>query len=86
MPTYDYLCQKCNHIFEKRFDSWTEKEQPTTEPCPECKEENCVIQTLTKAPGLVSDSKTPMRRAGSEWADRLKQIKKGSGRDNTIKT
>ena len=86
MPTYDYLCQKCNHIFERRFNHWDEKEQPLGEPCPECKEEKSIVQTMTKAPGLVSDSKTAMRRAGSEWNDRLKQIKKGSGRDNTIKT
>jgi hypothetical protein len=36
--------------------------------------------------GLVSDSKTPLRRAGSGWNDVLKKIKKGSGRSNTIKT
>jgi hypothetical protein len=36
--------------------------------------------------GLVSDSKTPMRRAGTEWNDVLKKIKKGSARSNTIKT
>jgi hypothetical protein len=36
--------------------------------------------------GFISDSKTAMRRAGTEWNDRLKQIKKGSGRVNTIKT
>jgi hypothetical protein len=34
---------------------------------------------------MVSDSKSAMRRAGSEWQDRLKQIKKGSGRNNNIK-
>jgi hypothetical protein len=36
--------------------------------------------------GLVSDSKTPLRRAGSGWNDVLKKIKKGSARSNTIKT
>jgi hypothetical protein len=35
--------------------------------------------------GLVSDHKTPMRRAGSGWKDMLGKIKKGSGRNNTIK-
>jgi hypothetical protein len=35
--------------------------------------------------GLVSDSKGIHRRAGSDFNDRLKQIKKVSGRRNTIK-
>ena len=62
------------------------RKEPEQQPCPNCNNTECVEQTLTEAPKLVSDSKTAMRRAGSEWADRLKQIKKGSGRDNTIKT
>jgi len=54
-----------------------------SQPCPECEGE--VYRTFETG-GIASDSKTPMRRAGSEWNDRLKQIKKGSGRVNTIKT
>ncbi len=33
MPTYDYLCQGCNHTFEK-FQSITAK---TLRKCPKCK-------------------------------------------------
>lgn len=61
----------------------TERDEPTLQPCPECQGD--VYRTLETA-GILSDSKTPMRRAGSEWNDRLKQIKKGSGRVNTINT
>jgi hypothetical protein len=61
----------------------SERDEPMSQPCPECQGE--VYRTLETA-GILSDSKTPMRRAGSEWNDRLKQIKKGSGRVNTIKT
>lgn len=63
-----------------------DRKQPEQEECPNCKEKECVHQTLTQAPTLVSDYKTAQRRAGSEFNDRLKQIKKGSGRNNTIKT
>jgi hypothetical protein len=35
--------------------------------------------------GLISDYKTTTRRAGTEFNNRMKQIKKGSGRSNTIK-
>lgn len=61
----------------------SERDEPMSQPCPECEGE--VYRTLETA-GILSDSKTPMRRAGTEWNDRLKQIKKGSGRVNTIKT
>lgn len=62
-----------------------DRKQPEQEACPNCNEQNCVEQTLTEPPKLVSDSKSIHRRAGSEFNDRLKQIKKGSGRSNTIK-
>ena len=62
------------------------RKEPEQEACPNCNEKDCVEQTLTKAPGLVSDSKSALTRAGSGWNDVLKGIKKGSGRSNTIKT
>ena len=62
----------------------SERDEPVKEQCPECNEGE-LFRTMETA-GLISDSKTPMRRAGTEWNDRLKQIKKGSGRVNTIKT
>ena len=83
MPTYAYQCKKCEHYFEEILKI-SERDEPVKLPCPECKDGE-VYRTLETA-GFVSDSKTAMRRAGTEWNDRLKQIKKGSGRSNTIKT
>jgi hypothetical protein len=40
---------------------------------------------LIKAPSMVSDTKSTMTRAGSEWQEHLKNIKSKSGRGNTIK-
>lgn len=66
--------------------SMSARKEPEQEPCPSCNAEaGNVHQTLTEAPKLVSDSKSIHRRAGSEFNDRLKQIKKGSGRVNSIK-
>lgn len=42
-------------------------------------------RNIIQAPSMVSDSKSVMTRAGSEWQDHLKNIKKQSGRGNTIK-
>jgi hypothetical protein len=61
------------------------RKEPEQEACPDCNENNCVEQTLTEPPKLVSDSRDIHSRAGSEFNNRLKQIKKVSGRVNTIK-
>lgn len=63
----------------------SDRKQPEQEACPNCNEKDCVHQTLSSAPPLVSDSKSIHTRAGTEFNNRLKQIKKGSGRSNTIK-
>jgi hypothetical protein len=60
------------------------RKDPEQTPCEQCGGE--IYQSLLQAPTLVSDSKSMHRRAGSEFNDRMKQIKKGSGRSNTIKT
>jgi hypothetical protein len=61
----------------------SKRDEATQQPCSECGGE--IYRTLETG-GLVSDSKTPLRRAGSGWSDVLKKVKKGSGRSNTIKT
>ena len=60
----------------------SDRDEPLKQPCKDCGGE--LYRTLETA-GMLSDSKSAMRRAGSEWQDRLKQIKKGSGRNNNIK-
>lgn len=84
MPTYDYVCSKCEHTFEKicRIDNRLDAE---SEACPNCKKESCVTLTLN-APSLVS----PFRIDGlvkpkGDFKERMQQIKKVSGRNSTIK-
>lgn len=60
------------------------RKEPESTPCEQCGGE--IYQSVTEAPSLVSDSVDIHRRAGSEFNDRMKQIKKSSGRSNTIKT
>lgn len=76
MPTYNFRSKTDGEIIEKslkisELDKWKE-ENPDWE------------QIHTSAPGMVSGSMTPMRRAGKEWENKLQAIKKGSGRGNTI--
>jgi hypothetical protein len=42
-------------------------------------------QVITGIGGMISDSKSTMTRAGSEWQSHLKRIKKGAGSGNTVK-
>lgn len=60
----------------------SQRDDPVSQPCPECKGE---IYRTMETGGLVSDSKSIHTRAGTEFNNRLKQIKKVSGRSNTIK-
>jgi hypothetical protein len=48
-------------------------------------EDDDIVRVLV-APKFASNTVTNLRRAGNEWQDLLGNIKKGSGRKNTIKT
>lgn len=48
-------------------------------------EDDDVVKVLS-SPKFASNTMSNLRRAGSEWNDLLKGIKKASGKDNTIKT
>ena len=35
MPTYDYQCDACNHVFDL-FETIANRDQPCSAPCPAC--------------------------------------------------
>lgn len=35
MPTYDYNCENCGHVFEE-FLSMSKCDKPISDPCPKC--------------------------------------------------
>lgn len=43
------------------------------------------VVRVIEAPSIVSTSTSTLRKAGGEWNNLLSEIKKGSGRGNTIK-
>jgi hypothetical protein len=45
-----------------------------------------LVRHYSKAPGLTSGTKSALTVAGKEWEGHLNRIKKGSGKQNTIKT
>tara|TARA_A200000159_G_C7128367_1_gene257767 strand:+ start:229 stop:459 length:231 start_codon:yes stop_codon:yes gene_type:complete len=48
-------------------------------------EDDDIVRVLVP-PKFASNTVSNLRRAGGEWQDLLGNIKKGSGRKNTIKT
>lgn len=83
MPQYEYKCRECSHYFTE-LHSMSDRTIPVGNPCPECGAEGSIYQTFTSTPSLVSDTKSTLTRAGSEWGDVLKKVKKASGRQNSI--
>jgi len=47
-------------------------------------EENPHLRQIIGTPGFISQHGSTIGKAGSEWRDKLKEIKKKSGRGNTI--
>ena len=76
MPTYDYVCDACDHAFEQtRMIS--ERDQPISEPCPKCQKEGEVRRdwSLT-TPGLGADhTLTPDKATGGRWSELMNRMK-----------
>ena len=77
MPVYEFKNSETNEIVEKilrisEYDQFV-KDNPE------------LVRHYSTAPSLTSDSISPLTRAGKEWENHLSNIKKHSGRDNTIK-
>jgi putative FmdB family regulatory protein len=74
MPLYEYQCTKCNHAFNEilKID---DRNEPTINPCPNCKETQC-IQSIMGAANLVSPNAiSGLRKPKSDFKERMAQIK-----------
>lgn len=79
MPQYDFKNKETGEVKElslriSEYDQWLLDNPQWVRYFP-----------ASSAPKLVSGTKSAMRIAGSEWENHLSNIKKGSGRKNTIK-
>ena len=80
MPTYNFKCLKCDKI-EEHFTTISKRDEPRLCSCG--KEGN--LKRCVDAPAMsYQGAKSAIKRAGSEWNDVLKKVKKASGRENTI--
>lgn len=83
MPYYTYKCKECEHEFFEH-QSINDREIPCGKPCPNCEKEGTVFKEFSHS--MNYDMVDPLKRAGSGWNDVLNKIKKGSGKDNSIRT
>jgi hypothetical protein len=79
MPQYDFKNKETGEVTEvllriSEYDQWIIDNPEWVRYFP-----------ASSAPKIVSGVKSTMRLAGSDWNEHLKNIKKGSGKDNTIK-
>jgi hypothetical protein len=77
MPTYTFRNKKTGEV-EEMFISMTDREEILRTGEWE--------QIITNHSGFISDSKSTLTRAGSEWQNFLTKVKKGAGKriKNTI--
>lgn len=85
MALIDYQCESCGHEFTEML-MLAERDRPTQEPCPSCGKVGCVVRPIGAPAVSHRGVITPMQRAGTEWNDLLKKMKKGSGKGNQIRT
>lgn len=75
MPTYSFLCESCNHKFD-RFLTISERKKPEEESCPHCN-----INKIISVPALIgifSDTTmTPDKKTKGDWGKLMTKMKRG---------
>lgn len=82
MPLYAYQCEECGHDFSD-VKKIADRDVPLGEPCPSCGTEGKVTKLLG-SPRIVSGVGDFRRKVPDVFKDRLREIKKQSGKGNTI--
>jgi putative FmdB family regulatory protein len=81
MPTYDYGCVECDHVFEL-FLPLSRMDEPLTQPCPNCGKEGS-IHKIIGAPvvhwSFMGSTIQSSKMVPEGFKDRLREIKKNVG-------
>ena len=87
MPNYDYMCSKCNTVFE-RYLKMSDRKHPESEPCPTCNEMS-VQQTIafTSLPmsATMESAKAIRKLNSSAFAEKMNQIHQNTPGSNMNK-
>jgi len=72
MPTYDYKCAKCEHLFEE-YRSIAERDAPCRLPCPKCSAAQVSRAYLESPAAAVDMTLTP----GPDFKRVMDKVKRG---------
>lgn len=78
MPTYTFIDTDTGEEHDEFFTSWTHRDTYL--------EENPNLKQKLVAPRAVSQVGSTLSRTSDGWKEVLNKVKKGSGKDNTVKT
>jgi putative FmdB family regulatory protein len=73
MPTYNYLCSKCDSTFEK-FKAISARREPEEHPCPACGAHN-TVKIMIGTPMLNAETGGSLKKAGDGWKEVLSKVK-----------
>jgi len=82
MPQYNYRCRSCDYRFTD-VKSIEDRKVPTEQPCPNCCNTGDIYLSIDSAPA-IGYSIAPGLRTTDDFNSRLKEIKKRSGKGNTV--
>ena len=54
MPTYEFRCEKCEHVFEE-FLMMSKCDEPLSQPCPKCGKKKCITKSVGYGSGVHFD-------------------------------
>lgn len=82
MPSYLYKCEACDHEFTKILKI-SDRDHPLEQPCPECMELKLIRPPVSAS--FIYNPSGQIKTTDS-FNDRLIEIKRTKGVDNTIQT
>jgi len=75
MPNYAFKCEKCDHSFDEML-SLSDRDVPTTKPCPNCKKKKVIRDWSASKPSLAMDATlTPSKVVGSQFKEVIDRMK-----------
>ena len=78
MPSYDFICNKCKKTWET-FLPISERNKPTSEPCPHCSAKGSVEKSWENTELSISSDATltPNKATGGRWNELMQKMKSG---------
>ena len=73
MPTYDYKCSSCEHIWSE-FKKIADRDEPVSSECPNCKETGHIEKILLAAPGLGDPVRLGLMKPDNGFKEVLQKI------------